>query len=244
MFIQPELFRADGIETTEYGPNGDVTTIRGITGWAWSPDGNLVAFALANDEVLYIANEDGTSVIPLLNTTTLEPPPEQDETAISEIRWLGNGDEILFTVGYTNEYQRSYHIGIDGSELTPVARYGGVTPDWSPDGQWLSSYVSRQDGRQSILLQYRDSEEPIRVELSRGVYPRGWLPDRSVLLLTKEASDAPDGCEALGMSQFYMLDIACLETPDGCGEEDAMLVPNAILDENGDFDIVRIDNEE
>jgi hypothetical protein len=245
MFIQPELFRADGIETTEYGPNGDVTTIRGITEWAWSPDGNLVAFALANDEVLYIANADGTDVTPLVDTTTLEPPPEADEGEISEIQWLGDRTEILFTVGEWNSAQmRSYLIRSDGGELTSVVHYRGVIPYWSADGQWLASYVSHENGRQSIFLQQRDREESNGFEVSRGVYLQGWLPDRSVLLLTKEASDAPNGCEALGMSQLYMLDIACLETPDGCGQEDATLVPNAILDGSSDFDIVRIANEE
>lgn len=240
MFIEPELFRAEGIETTEYGPNGDVTAIRGITEWAWSPDGNLVAFALASDEVLYLANADGTGVIALLDTTTLEPPPQQDETAIDAIRWSRTGDELLFTVGYTNESLRSYRIGSDGSDLTPVVRYGGLTPYWSPDGQWFGSYVSHENGRQSIFLQHRDSEEPVSFEVSSGVYLRGWLPDLSVLLLTMSDEDAAERCSPFGASRLYMLDLVCLKTSDGCDLDDAIVVPNAVLDDSSTFDIVRI----
>ena len=94
-----------------------------------------IAFVSDRDgaEWIYLANEDGSVVTPLVATKTVS------RFVISMPAWAKDGRRIAYSTG-----QNIHVVGVDGSGDRVIADRGSA-PAWSPDGRWLA-FVGNSGG--------------------------------------------------------------------------------------------------
>jgi TolB protein len=144
------LFEADGtlvrvVPGTEHAGNP-----------AWSPDGNLLAFAEgeAEGDTVYTIRPDGKDRrLVLKNATSPSWSPDGKRLAVMRDMCFESGHSEDCMLSLENPFDL-FAVGIDGSDvqrLTDDPDYDG-DPEWSPDGEWIAfsggdgTYLVRPDG--------------------------------------------------------------------------------------------------
>ena len=148
-----------------------------ISGPAWSPDGDRIAFAKfdAGRRVLYTIAADGSnaqpvSMIPLQSGSgpVHDPAPPWIET----VAWSPDGRNLLFTCG-----EAVCVVAVDGTWIgkSPIEIPGGSVAAWSPDGSRIAVASVARPGEGIVLYSMAPSGEDVRVLVRRD-------PDGSVRL--------------------------------------------------------------
>jgi Tol biopolymer transport system component len=175
-------------------------------GFAWSPDGSLIAFAAPGlDSVttdIFVASPDGSSI----SDVTEEPGSE------AQPGWSPDGKRIVFVkLGYTGPDAPAspsgiFTIAVDGDNMQQVTSSDtDFEPAWSPDGDHIvfSSYRNaccyedgQGDGPYTTDLLIVDPDGGDEEQITSGdchwEYQLEWLPDSSGVLYT--ATDDDDSC--------------------------------------------------
>ena len=126
--------------------------VRDVEEFDLSPDGRTIAF---------VTNEDGVSVLHLLNTNTLaeDPQPHLPVGVITGVTWHENGRELGFTLDAARSPRDVYSLTVATGEVTrwTESETGGLDPETfvepelvtlaSFDGQRISAYLYRPDAQ-------------------------------------------------------------------------------------------------
>ena len=115
-----------------------------------------------------------------------------------------DGEWIAYTVRETNLEEdssetRLWMVSSDGEELLAMTGVGSSasSPQWSPDGKYLSFMASRNDGETQVWALKRKGGEAVQLShIEQGVNGYEWSPDgeRLVLLVTdQDPEEAADG---------------------------------------------------
>ncbi|HJO12055.1 MAG: S9 family peptidase [Gammaproteobacteria bacterium] len=115
-----------------------------------------------------------------------------------------DGEWIAYTVRETNLEEdssetRLWMVSSDGEELLAMTGVGSSasSPQWSPDGKYLSFMASRNDGETQVWALNRKGGEAVQLShIEQGVNGYEWSPDgeRLVLLVTdQDPEEAADG---------------------------------------------------
>jgi dipeptidyl aminopeptidase/acylaminoacyl peptidase len=112
----------------------------------------------------------------------------------------GDGDWIAYAVGETSlEEEKSetriWMVAAEGGDAVPMTAAGGSvgSPQWSPDGKYLSFTASREDSTNQVwVLDRRGGEARQLTEVEQGVGSYRWSPDGSRLLLSVRDPDPED----------------------------------------------------
>jgi tricorn protease len=126
-------------------------------GVSYSPDGKWLAFISdrSGREELYVTNLDGTG----------EPQKLTDIDALKGgYNWSPDSKEIAFTA--TDSKLRKITVASKQIVEMDSSRYGNIsTPEWSPDGKWLT-YSKQDESRTSdiyLLAASGDDKKPHKV---------------------------------------------------------------------------------
>ncbi|HYN06143.1 MAG TPA: hypothetical protein VES67_02025 [Vicinamibacterales bacterium] len=135
-----------------------------------------IAFVSDRDgtERIYLANEDGSVVTPLVATKT------ESRFVLSMPAWAKDGRQIAYSTGRDIRV-----IGVDGSGDRVIAR--GMFPAWSPDGRTLVFRGTSSSGTRLELVNVDGSN--LRTLLDDGgyaSYPK-WSPDGQKILYVMDA---------------------------------------------------------
>jgi tricorn protease len=124
---------------------------------SYSPDGKWIAFISdrSGREELYVTNLDGTG----------EPQKLTDIDALKGgYNWSPDSKEIAFTA--TDSKLRKITVASKQIVEMDSSRYGNIsTPEWSPDGKWLT-YSKQDESRTSdiyLLASSGDDKKPHKV---------------------------------------------------------------------------------
>jgi Tol biopolymer transport system component len=161
-----------------------VAFLPGIAGrWIdYSPDGNWVAYTVADDDTLWRSRPDGTERTPLTPAGLHAGKP----------RWSPDGTRIAFPATRIGETVRVYVIDVNGSgggvpeAVTAAPPFAVGEPSWSPDGNSL--LCSRGLPRVSTL--YVVDWKTRKAELlpgSEGLSRAAWSPDPRCIAATHSA---------------------------------------------------------
>ena len=147
--------------------------------------------AFVRDGRIYLANTDGTGVMPLSDGPNDFYPA-----------WSPDGSRIAFTM-FTSGTGAIFVMDADGSNV--IQRAAGVRPSWSPDGDWIA--FGSVDGHSVRKVKADDDGTPsVSVYGSAGqlAYP-AWSPDGTqIAFISDEALPdiffdlwvvAPDGSQ-------------------------------------------------
>src|SRR6056297_2855486 len=101
------------------------------------------------------------------------------------------GDWVAYTVRQTNFEEgksetRIWMVPAEGGEPLPMTAKGtsAGSPQWSPDGKYLSFTASRNDGETQLwVLDRRGGEAQQLTFVDQGISGYEWSPDGSKLLL-------------------------------------------------------------
>lgn len=152
------ILTSDGRPTTRYPLSFDE-----ISGIAWSPDGQYIAFSATNPaSTLTIGAMDATRLEQIRNTWavfTLDLTSEQvvqrsnPGLYVYELSWSPDGSQVAFVM----DYQRNrdiYTIDVTGqNEMRRItsAPTSESSPSWSPDSRWLA-FLSQEDAAPRAYL--------------------------------------------------------------------------------------------
>ncbi len=173
----------------------------------WSPDGELVTyhtFSAGQFDVMRV--EVATNVKANLTIDT----PDSSET---QPVWRPDGAEILFISdrdGQQDDLFVMTHDGWNVRQLTKTLDAAEWDAEWSPDSAWIA-FVSDRDGNAEIYLMRADGSDLRRItqnEVADGIPV--FSPDGRLLLLVSKRD---------GNEEIYLLDLACLDTAEGCDGE-------------------------
>jgi len=161
------LMSTDGSGLTE------ITDSSGyISAFAWSPDGQRLAFESdrSGNNRIYVIQADGSGLAQLT---------EQNAFWTGGLTWSPDGEHIAFSLAAAGEGNYIAVMHSDGTGLETLAE--GITPAWSPDGSriafagWdLGLFVMNADG--TGVRQLTDSSD-----YGLDWYPV-WSPDGSRIL--------------------------------------------------------------
>jgi Tol biopolymer transport system component len=141
-----ELFvtNADGSGVT------NVTGSMGVSEFAWSPDGSMLAFTgfqEGNDFDLFVVNADGTGLRAVVESPLSEHLPQ----------WSPDGTQIAFERWPVHDRDPGtpdiYTVALERDEPVPVVTSSGwdTGAAWSPDGTRIA-FSSERDGDQEIYV--------------------------------------------------------------------------------------------
>ena len=156
----------------------------------WSPDGKLIAVALAPHYSssstsyhydIYVINADGSDQRKLT-------PKLESEWAPA---WSPDGKKIAFSLEESGDVE-IYVIDSDGSNLVQLTDNSGYDgrPRWSPDGTKLVFETDREGSDWDIYIMNADGSEPRAVtHNSSSDFSAAWSPDGNwlVYVSNKEA---------------------------------------------------------
>ena len=144
---------------------------------------------------------------------TQEAPRPLEVDDLFRIRAVGNprvspdGAWVAYTVATTSleddrTTTRIWMAPTAGGDPLPMTMESGSasSPEWSPDGRWLSFTASRGDSAQSQvwLLDRRGGEAQQLTEVEGGVGSFAWSPDATRLLLTVRDPEPKDSTRRRG----------------------------------------------
>jgi TolB protein len=166
------------------GGRRNLTRNANLDNWspAWSPDGNLIAFASNRGsdglERLWLMTPTGR-IVRRLTTIEGEYPT-----------WSPDGKRLAF-MSSTNGAYEIYRVNRDGSHLrrlTVSSAYDGF-PAWSPDGKRIafSSDRGRTPGREDIYTMDPEGGQVTNLTHNSGDIDAayaGWAPDGRMMVLT------------------------------------------------------------
>jgi hypothetical protein len=140
----PQLFtmRSDGSDVTRVTDGSALYP-------AWAPAGDRIAFSGQSDGKggIFLIRPDGTDLVRLTTAILYDYSPvwSPDGTRIAFHRmWMKNTDGDIFV------------MKADGSDITKVTHFTGITPAWSPDG---SKIVYRKDPGDLYLVAVDGTQE-------------------------------------------------------------------------------------
>jgi Tol biopolymer transport system component len=179
--------------------NAPTTRIPGIpenaTDPDWSPDGNQIVFANyreADEQLrdLYVINTDGSALVQLTNTPTIN-----EDAPI----WSPDGQKIVFSANEQQEQgigQRDIFImNRDGTNVLRVTTHAesDFDPSWSPDGKQIVFVSDRHDNNDSnyeIYVINADGTDELRLTNNHST-------DRWPTWRAKQADDiSSEDCQA------------------------------------------------
>jgi TolB protein len=192
------LMRADGSEQHQ------LTSTPG-TDWypSFAPDGNTIIFSSqgSGDFEIMAMDLNGQNLRQLTSSMGDNYAP-----AISP-----DGSRIVFASTFGGG-QNIWVMNIDGSNPVQVTRdtRDDIDPVWSPDGAQIS-FTSARSGTGDLMIMNADGTYMRQVTHGINVEGRNdWSPDGS--LLAFYAGPAGD-------KNIYLVDVACADTPGGCGPD-------------------------
>jgi TolB protein len=143
---------------------------------AWSPDGNKLAFSSSRsgDPEIYVVDQAGSD----LKRLTVSKMPD-----VSPVWNPKTGAEIAWVSGRTGLPQ-IYTMESDGTNVQRITDGGyGVSPSWSPNGQflafsWFRTYGPGAPGAEDIYLMDIASKQWVQLthDGGRNDFP-SWSPD-------------------------------------------------------------------
>ncbi len=169
----------------------------GVQAYAWSPDGQKIAFASDRDGNLeiYVINADGSGL------TRLTESPGTDTLP----RWSPDGKRIAF-VSLRDSNAEIYIMNADGTDQTRLTRdptddfFGvlGIAPDpWSPDGQSIAfqrGSLFQEDGAPILDIHVMNADGSLQLRLTQGdpALFSGWSPDGKKIIFLTGGLEGPE----------------------------------------------------
>jgi hypothetical protein len=170
---------------------------------ALSPDGKMIAYDRGGEN----ASEDGI-LTPWLYHLEDGPAPfdyasyglsSVPDLSFGQAAWSPDGRYLAWVIGGELSGDGEWQIGIAMFDLetqsveifNPYAPSSGPfvagwePPKWSPDGEWLTWYVSPKDGLPSLRIMRPDGTDPQFIDLAVGPI---WSPDGNLLVYTELTS--------------------------------------------------------
>lgn len=155
---------------------------------AWSPDGQLIAFASGRDDAdnlqIYLMQADGSDqrrLMEFIAADQLGP------------RWSPDGEWIAFFSNADGLFQ-VYKARKDGTELTQLTSHdsNNFMPDWSPDGSRIV-FVSERDGSRQLYVMNADGSNSVRLTSSMfdDIRPH-WSPDGATIVFESDRDGLPN----------------------------------------------------
>jgi Tol biopolymer transport system component len=188
-------------------------TTQGITSFAVSPDGTLVAYSVATDDGnadIWLMNADGSKQKTLLACETalcMRPVWAADNRRVIVERRLLSGE------GVPPEAPHLWWLDTQTGETLPVfadAKQTGMGAGLSPDNEWLSYTVPEA---QEIRVTHLATGESISAFSQTGE-PAVWYPDGEALLISDMVFQGESFSQHL-----FKLDLASAELTNISGEE-------------------------
>lgn len=162
----------------------------------------------------------GTAALVLLAVTSAVAPAGAQQATTADLRSLTvddlfrvervgapkvspDGAWIAYTVSTTSldderGYTRVWMVPAAGGDAVPLTaeKKSASSPDWSPDGKYISFLASRDGGKTQVwVLDRRGGEAWPLTDVKQGVGGYTWSPDGSRLLLSIEDPDPKDAEE-------------------------------------------------
>lgn len=200
------VFRANGSEFRQLTNNGAVAE------FAWSPDGNEVAYTTDTDDHLYLIRFDGTKLQQL--TTT---PGQKFEP-----RWSPDGNYLLYRNVVSNSIYQLNVVSREGGgeQAIGIPRSGIANQQWSPDsfhiafttqitvGEEADNQVIgiQRDGNNEVQLTHEPEGAFFNTWIEGGssfVATLGYYPDTDIYRYLADGSDRKPIATSSGISQFY-----------------------------------------
>jgi len=126
-----------------------------IVGAAWSPDGNTIAFAMAES----LPNEFEIFLLDLRNQT---PYPQRISNGLlgigGSIDWSPDGSDLLIYAGPPGD-KDIFRIQVEDGFYTQLT-FGGnnAAASYSPDGQWIAFNSTRNDEQADLFIMRFDGQ--------------------------------------------------------------------------------------
>lgn len=143
---------------------------------AWSPDGTKLAFSSsrAGDPEIYVVDQSGANLHRVTNSRGPDVSPVWNRKTGGEIAWVSGRSGL----------PQIYTMGADGTNVQGLTTEGyGVSPSWSPNGQflvfsWIRHYGPGAPGAQDIYIMDVASKQWVQLthDGGRNDFP-SWSPD-------------------------------------------------------------------
>jgi len=143
---------------------------------AWSPDGSKLAFSSSRsgDPELYVVDQSGANLHRITNSKGPDVSPAWNRKTGSQIAWVSGRTGL----------PQIYTMGSDGTNVQQYTDQGyGVSPCWSPNGQflvfsWMRHYGPGAPGAQDLYLMDVVSKQWVQLthDGGRNDFP-SWAPD-------------------------------------------------------------------
>lgn len=157
------------------GSNPVNLTPGSLTGFepAWSPDGNLIAFATKREGGLNIwtMEPDGSNAVRLSDVQ--DPQTVVSEQAF-EPAWSADGSRLAF-IGPGEPCCGIWVIDADGSSAMKLIEGYPERPTWSPDGTRIAYHEWGDDQREIFVIQ-ADGSNPVNLTGDAGGFSPAWSP--------------------------------------------------------------------
>lgn len=141
-----------------------------MTSFAWSPDGERLAFA-GEDGDVYVISLNGTGMTNLTNTPVKESKPSWSPDG-KRIAFVADSDLGVMNMDGTDRKRLTTDMAIVG-EIKPDSN-ANEFPVWSPDGTRIA-FVSYRNGPSDIYAVKADGSGLVQ-RIASGVDPN-WSPD-------------------------------------------------------------------
>ena len=143
---------------------------------AWSPDGTKLAFSSsrAGDPEIYVVDQSGANLHRVTSSRGPDVSPVWNRKTGAEIAWVSGRSGL----------PQIYSMGADGTNVQSLTTEGyGVSPSWSPNGQflvfsWIRHYGPGAPGSQDIYIMDVASKQWVQLthDGGRNDFP-SWSPD-------------------------------------------------------------------
>ena len=163
-------------------------------------------------EEIYLVSADGTEIVQLTDNQSRDFSPT----------WSPDGERIAF-VSSRDGNNEIYVMNNDGSgvtRLTYTPEDDEFVPTWSPEGRYIVYQVSGRDFNPLYVI-HPDGTNQVRIgegALLNDTVDYAWSPDGRYL--------AVSGWHPWEGSYIYVVNIACADSPSGCGRDENDYIPD------------------